>query len=113
MNYKPIRLFNLLKNCEKLPASKNVLPCDIHKKIYQFWLHPETSVVSTDCREGRNKIKISKLNYLNRQLNAIQDDNIEEQTIAFKKTGNKKTYVTAKRLVYTKSVRELHKNLWN
>ena len=113
MNYKPIRLFNLLKNCEKLPASKNVLPCDIHKKIYQFWLHPETSVVSTDCREGRNKIKISKLNYLNRQLNAIQDDNIEEQTIAFKKTGNKKTYVTAQRLVYTKSVRELHKNLWN
>ena len=90
MNYKPIRLFNLLKNCEKLPASKNVRPCDIHEKIYQFWLHPETSVVSTDRREGRDKIKISKLNYLNRQLNAIQDDNIEEQTIAFKKTGNKK-----------------------
>ena len=109
MNYKPIRLFNLLKNCEKLPASKNVRPCDIHEKIYQFWLHPETSVVSTDRREGRDKIKISKLNYLNRQLNAIQDDNIEEQTIAFKKTGNKKTYVTAQRLVYTKSVRELHK----
>ena len=109
MNYKPIRLFNLLKNCEKLPASKNVRPCDIHEKIYQFWLHPETSVVSTDRREGRDKIKISKLNYLNRQLNAIQDDNIEEQTIAFKKTGNKKTYVTAQRLAYTKSVRELHK----
>ena len=65
--------------------------------------------MSTDCCEGRDKIKISKLNYLNRQLNAIQDDNIEEQTIAFKKTGNKKTYVTAQRLVYTKSVRELHK----
>ena len=92
-----------------MPASKNVRPCDIHEKIYQFWLHPETSVVSTDRREGRDKIKISKLNYLNRQLNAIQDDNIEEQTIAFKKTGNKKTYVTAQRLVYTKSVRELHK----
>ena len=42
----------------------------------------------TDCREGRDKIKISKLNDLNRQLNA--DDNIKEQTIAFKKTGNKK-----------------------
>ena len=92
-----------------MPASKNIRPCDIQEKIYQFWLHPETSVVSTDRREGRDKIKISKLNYLNRQLNAIQGDNIEEKTIAFKKTGNKKTYVTAQRLVYTKSVRELHK----
>ena len=92
-----------------MPASKNVHPCDIHEKIYQFWLHPETSVVSTDRREGRDKIKISKLNYLNRQLNAIQDDNIEEQTIAFKQTGNKNTYATTQRLYYTKSVRELHK----
>ena len=33
MNYKPIQLFNLLKNCEKLPASKNVLPCDTQEKI--------------------------------------------------------------------------------
>ena len=89
----------MLKNCEKLPASKNVRSCDILEKIYQFWLHPETSVVSTDRLEGRDKIKISKLNYLNRQLNAIQNDNIEEQRIAFKKTGNKKTYVTAQRLV--------------
>ena len=54
-------------------------------------------------------MKISKLNYLNRQLNAIQDDNFEEQTIAFKKAGNKETYVTAQRLVYSKSVRELDK----
>ena len=75
---------------QKFPAPKIVRPCDIHGKIYQFWLHPETSVVSTDRREGRDKIKISKLDYLNRQLNAIQDDNIEEKTIAFKKTGNKK-----------------------
>ena len=82
MNYKPIWLFDLLKNCEKLPASKNVRPCHIYEKIYQFWLHPEMSVVSTDPHEGRDKIKISKLNHLNRQLNAIQDDNIEEQTIA-------------------------------
>ena len=52
-----MRLFNLLKNCEKLPASKNVHPCDIHEKIYQFWLHPETSVVSTDRREGGTKSK--------------------------------------------------------
>ena len=72
----------MLKNCEKLPASKNVHPCDIYEKIDQFWLHPETSVVSPYHREGRDKIKISKLNYLNRQLNAIQDDNIEEKTIA-------------------------------
>ena len=92
-----------------MPASKNVRSCDILEKIYQFWLHPETSVVSTDRREGRDKIKISKLNYLNRQLNAIQDDNIEEQTIAFKQTGNKNTYATTQRLYYTKSVRELHK----
>ena len=95
----------MLKNCEKLPVSKNVLPCDIHEKIYQFWFHPETSVVSTDRRERRDKIKISKLNYLNRQLNAIQDDNIEEQTIAFKKTGNKKTYVTAHISLYKKCQR--------
>ena len=54
MNYKPIRLFNLLYIFEKLPASKNVRPFDIHEKIYQFWLHPETSVVSTD----RGKIGI-------------------------------------------------------
>ena len=90
MNYKPIRLFNLLKNCEKLPASKNVRPCDIHEKIYQFWLHPETSVVSTDRREGRDKIKISKLNYLNRQLNAIQGDNIENKLLLLKKREIKK-----------------------
>ena len=96
-----------------MPASKNVLPCDIHEKIYRFWLHPETSVVSTDRHESRDKIKKSKLNYLNRQLNVIQDNNIEEQTIGLKKTGNKRTYVTAQRLVYTKSVGELHKNLWN
>ena len=60
MNYKPIRFFNLLKNCEKLPASENDRPCDIHEKIYQFWLYLETSVVSTDRREGREKVKISK-----------------------------------------------------
>ena len=42
---------------------------------------------------------MSKLNYLNRQLNAIQGDNIEEQTTAFKKTGNKKTCVTAQILI--------------
>ena len=65
--------------------------------------------MSTDRRKSRDKIKISKLNYLNRQLNAIQDDNFEEQTIAFKKAGNKKTYVRAQRLVYSKSVRELDK----
>ena len=53
MNYNPKRLFNLLKNCEKLPASRNVRPCDINEKIYQFWFHPQTSLVSTDCREGR------------------------------------------------------------
>ena len=105
MNYKPIRLFNLLKNCEKLPASKNVLPCDIHEKIYQFWLHPETSLVSTDRREGRDKIKISKLNYLNRQLNAIQEDNVEEQTIALKKTGNKKTFSRSEISLYKKCQR--------
>ena len=109
MNYKLIRLFNLLKDCEKLPASKNIRPSDIQEKIYQFWLHPETSVVSADRCEGRDKIEISKLNDLNRQLNAIQDDNIEEQTIAFKQTGNKNTYATTQRLYYTKSVRELHK----
>ena len=109
MNYKPIRLFNLLKNCEKLPASKNVRPCDIQEKIYQFWLHPETSVVSADRYDGWDKIKISKLNDLNRQLNAIRDDNIEEQTIAFKHMGNKNIYVTTQRLYYTKSVRELLK----
>ena len=57
VNYKPIRLFfNLLKNCEKLAASKNVRPCDIHQKIYQCWLHPETSVVSTN---QNIKVKIS------------------------------------------------------
>ena len=69
--------------------------------------------MSADRCEGWDKIKISKLNDLNRQLNAIQDDIMEEQTIAFKQTGNKKTYVTSDRLVYKKSVRELHKNLRN
>ena len=46
MNFKLIRLFNLLKNCEKLVVSKNVRPCDIHGKIFQFWIHAETPVVS-------------------------------------------------------------------
>ena len=77
--------------------------------MYQFWLHRETSAVSADRCECWDKIKISKLNDLDRQLNAIQDDNMEEQTTAFKQTGNKKTYVTSERLVYTKRVRELHK----
>ena len=109
INYKPIRLLNLLKNCEKLSSPKNILPSSVHENIYKFWLQPETSVLSTDRREGRDKIKISKLSYLSRQLNAIEDNNIEEQIITFKKTGKTKTYVTAQRLVYTKSVRELHK----
>ena len=65
--------------------------------------------MSADRWECWDKIKISKLNDLNRILNAIQGDNMEAQTIAFKQTGNKKTYVTSDRLVYTKSVRELHK----
>ena len=65
--------------------------------------------MSADRCEGWDKIKISKLNDLNRQLNAIRDDNIEEQTIAFKHMGNKNIYVTTQRLYYTKSVRELLK----
>ena len=78
------------------------------KKCSSLWYSRENISVLDSCRNA-SSVKISKLNYLNRQLNAIQDDNIEEQTIAFKKQEIKKTYVTAQRLAYTKSVRELHK----
>lgn len=55
-----------------------------------FWLHPETLVLSWDYREGRVKMKISKLSYLSIQLNAIGNNNNAEQNVTFEKTGKNK-----------------------
>ena len=40
------------------------LPSETHASIYTFWLEDESSVVSTDCRSGRNDVRISKYRYL-------------------------------------------------
>ena len=102
-----------------LPSYKNgitnlprrQIPSDVHKAIYNFWLEPNKSVVGTDSRSDRNLIRVLKLSYLLKQnlFESVNDDNIIEKETNFTKTGNKKTYMVANRKIYTKSVREMHK----
>ena len=111
LNYQPCRLQQIIKNyiqSENYKA-RHSLSANTHQKIYNFWLKPENSVTSTDRRSGRDEVRLSKRKYLEeyRHLQSIQDENKEMKEITLKKTGTKKTYMYAQRMVYTQPVRKL------
>ena len=107
------RLGSLLRSYKNgitnLPGRQ--IPSDVHKAVYNFSLEPSNSVDSTDSRSDRNVIRVSKLSYLliYKHFEGINDNNITEKETTFSKTGNKKTYMVANCKMYTKSVREMHK----
>ena len=83
---------------------------EVHKAIYNFWIDPNNSVVSTDSRSDRNNIILTKLSYLlkYKHLEGINNNNIIEKETTFTKTRNKEIYMDTNRKIYTKSVREMH-----
>ena len=88
INYRTYRLKVLIENYqrEKRFQPRNSLDPIIYKEIYSFWNHSENSIISTDCRSGRNEIKISKFNNLiqYKHFQNIEDINIKEQEVTHK-----------------------------
>ena len=94
LNYRPGRLLPLLRNNSEEYAwtPRNSVNTEISIQVYNFLKNK--TIVSVDRRNGRNKMKVSKIEYLhaNSWCTDIDYDNIQEEI----KTKNKiKTYITA------------------
>ena len=94
LNYQPCRLQQIIKNYiqSENHKARHSLSANTRQKIYNFWLKPENSITSTDCRSGRDEVRISKRKYLEeyRHVQSIQDENIEMKQITLKKQEQKK-----------------------
>ena len=66
--------------------------------------------MSTDRRSNRVGARISKLEYLRDYAHCtnINDTNITKKEIVLRKTGTKKKYMTAQRMVYTCPVKKVY-----
>ena len=66
--------------------------------------------MSTDRRSNRDEVRISKLEYLGDYAHCtnINDTNITEKEVVLRKTGTKKKYMTAQRMVYTRPVKKIY-----
>ena len=66
--------------------------------------------MSTDRRSNRDEVRISKLEYLGNYAHCtnINDTNITEKEVVLRKTGTKKKYMTAQRMVYTRPVKKIY-----
>ena len=100
------RLSELLKEKDRTWKPRNSMHDDQHQKIYDFWLKNENSTQSVDRRSGRDKVKISKEEYV-KLYTDIHDPNIEEERKLLK-SGLEKIIFSALRKIYMKPVRELH-----
>ena len=76
---KPCRLQSLLRTniSSESWTPRNSLAIEQHKDIYNFW--KENGIVSVDRRNGRDKINISKIEYLRLPTKCIDDENKEEK----------------------------------
>ena len=50
---------------------------EVQQEVYDLWI--ENSIPSVDCRNGRQSIKISKLNYLKMYVNIINTPPLKEK----------------------------------
>ena len=105
LNYRPGRLLQLLRNNseEYTWTPRNSLNTEISILVYNFWKNK--AIVSVDRRNGRDRIKVNKVEYLhaNSRFTDI-DDNIQEEIKKFKKIKYRKTYFTASRMIQSESV---------
>ena len=78
---------------------------EVRQQIYNLWL--EHSQPSTDNRNDRCKVKISKLDYLKKYTG------IENNAILIEEVTNKRGRVSyvANRMIFTSTVRSLHHKL--
>ena len=76
---KPCRLQSLLRTNISSASwtPRNSLAIEQHKDVYNFW--KENGSVSVDRRNGRDKINISKIEYLRLSTKCIDDENIKEE----------------------------------
>ena len=75
------------------------MPDEIRQSVHDIWL--EHSVYSSDCRSGRNTVKISKLQYL-RLYSDLNNENIKIEETANKR-GN--IQYIANRMILTRIIR--------
>ena len=96
---KPCRLQSLLRTNISSASwtPRNSLAIEQHKDIYNFW--KENGIVSVDRRNGRDKINISKIEYLRLPTKCIDDENIKEEKKLNKKSNIYKQYFSAQRMV--------------
>ena len=89
---------------------RHSLSLETHKAICEFWLQQENAIVSTDCRSNRDEVRISKLEYLRDYAHCtnISDTNITEKELVLRKTGTKKKYMTAQRMVYSCPMKKIY-----
>ena len=66
--------------------------------------------MSTDRRSNRVEVRLSKLEYLRDYAHCtnINDTNITKKEVLLRKTGMKKKYMTAQRMVYTRPVKNVY-----
>ena len=83
------------------------MPSTFHQGILNYWLKEENSIISKDQRNGQDVVRIPKLTHLSK-YGGLSDSNIEEEDVILKKTNKVEHYVKAPRMVYTKSLDQLH-----
>lgn len=105
---------NLILTYETREMRKRIpFPKQVRKTVYEFWL--KNSVTTVFRSNGRDVLRLSKENYfkINPLYRNDDDSQITEKDVTLKKCNTVKTYVTAVKKIYTKSVRQLHEDFKN
>ena len=107
LKLKPCRLNEIIKSAYKEVTPLNSVSKSSLQSIYNFWLKGENSIISNDCRNGRDVVRILRTTDVSKYRNFF-DSNIEVEDIILKKANRVKQYIKAPRMVYTKSSKPFH-----
>ena len=105
LGYRSRRLLTMINSLEKEWVPRRTLGINIRADIYNFW--KGNSVVSVDGRNGRDKVRVTKLKYLQGPCSGIEDNLIQKDIVLKRKT---KLYMQAQRMVQSDSIEAMLRN---